>query len=179
MSGLSTSYLWRVGERILPHFSGVVSCDHLVSNLLSHRMFTNISQLFYHFQDSAFPNFSRSRSTIVNALELRYREGGHWLALAYNVHQDRFHFWDPFGLDVELYPLVNKFLLQTGKSVTNYPIRIQSDESISCGFHSLAFLIHHDYGFDSKTFFNFYDKDHLKRNDDISVDFIKAAIIRM
>ena len=57
MSGLSTSYLWRVGERILPHFSGVVSCDHLVSKLLSHRMFTNISQLFIIFRILHFQTF--------------------------------------------------------------------------------------------------------------------------
>ena len=110
---------------------------------------------------------------------MKYREGGHWLALAYNVHQDRFHFWDPLGLDVEFYPIISKFILQTRKPVSIHPIRVQSNDSISCGFHSLAFLIHHDYDFNTKTFFDFYDKRHLKRNDDISVDFIKAAIRRL
>ena len=123
-----------------------------------------------------FPDFSKSRSTIVNSLELKYTVGGHWLALAYDVHQDRFHFLDPLGLDLAMYPIIHNFLFHIGKPVSVYPIRIQSNESISCGFHSLAFLIHLDYKFDTKEYFEFYDQHHLKRNDEISVTFIKAAI---
>ena len=128
------------------------------------------------FQQSAFPDFSRSRSSIVNSLPLKYTFGGHWLALAYDVHQDRFHFWDPLGFDLTMYPIISNFLLQTRKPVSKYPIKIQSNESISCGFHSLAFLIHLDNKFDTTEYFKLFDHQHLKQNDEISVEVIKAAI---
>ena len=99
--------------------------------------------------------------------------------MAYDVDQDQFHFWDPLGLDLAMYPIIFNFLQQTRKTISKYPIRIQSNDSISCGFHSLAFLIHFDYKFDTREYFEFYDQRNLKRNDEISVNFIKATIRRL
>ena len=179
MGGLTTSFLWKLGERILPNFSGVVSCDHLVSKLFLNSLLIVGNVNYSLLQKTAFPDLSRSRSSIVNSLQLKYTFGGHWLSLAYDVHQDRFHFWDPLGFDLTMYPIIADFLLQTRKPVSVYPIKIQSNDSISCGFHSLAFLIHRDFKFDTKEYFEFYDLRHLKRNDEISVDFIKAAIMSL
>ena len=153
-TGLSSSYLRGLCRKLLPTFSDVVSCDNM-----------NI----------AFPDFRITRSAIVNAAQQSVSHG-HWLAIQYNSKLKKFIFWDPLGFDVSMYPIIANFLLKTKKQIENWQLKIQHSLSTHCGFHCLAFLLHLDFGIDTKSFFDLFDRRDLLFNDDVTTHFIIDCI---
>lgn len=156
--GLSTTYLQDLCEKLLPHFSGVVSCDNL---------------------SEAFPHLSQTQCAIVNSMEAEI-SFGHWLAVIFDVHKDKFIFWDPLGFPLSMYPQIETFLKQSGKRINCLRHAIQHMTlSVHCGYFSLAFLLSFEIGIDPNSFFQLFDKNDLLLNDDISVIFIKACIKKL
>ena len=173
-SGLTTRYLTKLCQLVIPKtFSRVVSCDMM-------RL--------------AFPSYKKSRGAIVNTLEARYKTGGHWVAVFYDEPTDKFHFYDPYGVDYKLNKEMVAFFRRSKKKVKCHRQIVQALQSTFCGFHSLAFLIHLEEGVATRRFFRLYtaspqsstrpsgDKnslayeEELATNDDISVELIKARL---
>ena len=152
--GLTTSQLTHLGQQLLPHFSGVSSCDTL---------------------NQIFPDFSVTRSCIINLLEQHFTRGGHWISLFFDAHKQRLYYWDPYG-----FPPANAyivaFLKKAPVKVTHYSQRVQSLWSIYCGFFCMAFLIHKERQLPTPAFFRIFDTQDHHVNDDIVVLFIKACI---
>ena len=142
----------------------------------------------------AFPSYKKSRAAIVNTLEARFKTGGHWVAVFYDEPTDKFHFYDPYGVDYRLNEEMVSFFRRSKKRVKCHRKIVQALESAFCGFHALAFLIHLEEGVPTSRFFRVYnattqppirpsdDKDslayeeELATNDDISVELIKARL---
>lgn len=154
-AGLSSFYLWNLCTKLLPNFSGVVSCDRL------------------HL---AFPNLDSTQLAIVNSLEQHFVHGGHWLAVGYDSETEKFQFWDPLGFNISSYPKIEEFLQSQRKPILDYNKEIQHPLSVHCGYHALAFLLSLQFGLDSKAFFDLYQDEDLLVNDDISIEFIMACI---
>ena len=152
--GLTTTHLTEFGKQLLPHFSGVTSCDTI---------------------DHIFPHFDVTRSCIINLLEKQHKRGGHWVALFYDANKHCLYYWDPYG-----FPPTNayilEFLTRAPAKVTCYDQRVQSLWSVYCGFFVMAFLIHKELNLSTKAFFHIFDEQHHHLNDDIAVLFIKAYI---
>ena len=154
-AGLSSFYLWNLCSKLLPNFSGVVSCDRI------------------HL---AFPNLDHTQLAIVNSLERHFVHGGHWLAVGYDSKKEKFHFWDPLGFNVSSYPMIEEFLRSQRKPILDYNKEIQHGLSVHCGYHALAFLLSLQLELDVKAFFDLYNVENLLVNDDISKEFIMAYI---
>ena len=153
--GLSSYYLWNLCSKLLPNFSGVVSCDRL------------------HL---AFPNLHHTQLAIVNSLEQHFVHGGHWLAIGYDSKTEIFHFWDPLGFNFGTYPVIEEFLRSQRKPILDHNRNVQHALSVHCGYHALAFLLSLQYDLDSRTFFKLYEEENLLENDEISKEFIIACI---
>ena len=161
--GLTTSYLWRLGQVLMPnHFIGVTSCD-LLDQLLGP-----------HIDEG-----QHDCACIINILDKHHHRGGHWLAVFYAVNKHTLFFWDPYGL-----PPYNDHILHFLKhqpcQVRYYDQRVQSLWSEMCGYHVLAFLLHKSLRLPTSTYFDLYSKakNELDINDDISVLFLKSYLKR-
>ena len=164
-TALSTSYLTKLCRHLIPRtFSAVVSCDMI---------------------KDGFPSYSKTRAVIVNTLEARFTHGGHWVALYYDKPTDKFHYYDPYGMDYKTNKKIAAFLRKTKKKIKCHKKQVQSLFSLFCGYHSVAFLTHLDRGVDTNGFFRLYaqppregkvgdDDSNLISNDDTTVAFIKA-----
>lgn len=155
--GLNTSYLVSLGEQLLPHFSGVTSCDMI---------------------KSIFPTYDVNRSCVINTLEKHFKKGGHWIALFFNASKKCLYYWDPYGLKPSNHHIL-KFLNESAKKnikVKYYPQSVQGLFSVFCGYHVLSFLIHKETNMSAKDFFQIYDYQKLHLNDEISAMFIQMYI---
>ena len=159
-SGLSTTYLKDLGDKLFHHFGfDVISCDEL---------------------DSTLPSFGNdSKAIIVNTLRKDQKYCGHWLALVYEASPKKtLHFFCSYGLHFKNYEPIRRFLLKSSSKcrIICYQRTVQSVLSIFCGYFALSFLLHFEIGINTRKFFSIYDTKNLQLNDEISVCFVKEVI---
>ena len=152
MSGLTNGYLNEIGRKILgKHFLGSFPCD--MTPKANNK--TNFSLIF---------NLSKHNE-----------KGTHFVSIFAN--NKVLYYFDPLGntcknKDILKFIEKNK---KTRKLRTRFP-KIQSDDSIFCGFYCIGFLLAMTTNITPKQFFILFDCGNLKNNDDIVIKFIEQNV---
>jgi hypothetical protein len=149
MSGLTNEYVENLGKIICGNkFLGTFPCD-ILPNVKKKKEFSLII------------NLSKHNTT-----------GSHFIAIF--ADKDCFMYFDPLGekcknKDVLKFIKTNK----NNRKVLQKFRKIQSNESIFCGFFCLSFLLSRKLKFPIKIFLNKFDQKNLNQNDNNVINFIQ------
>jgi hypothetical protein len=152
MSGLTNEYVENLGKLICgKSFLGTFPCDIL-------------------------PNVSKKKefALIIN-LSKHNTTGSHFIAIY--ADKNEFCYFDPLGdkcknMDIFKFIKLNKNNRQFKQKFK----KIQSDESIFCGFFCLAFLLSKRLKMKNIKFFKNFDRKNLNLNDEKVIKFIQNNI---
>jgi hypothetical protein len=152
MSGLTNQYVENLGKLICGrNFLGTFPCD-ILPNVAKKQQFSLVINLSKH--DS---------------------KGSHFVAIFCN--KNVLLYFDPLAEKC-----TNKFILKfieqnkKKRKIKKKFRKIQSDDSIFCGYFCLAFLQSNYLQIPNKTFFKHFDKEQLLKNDTFVIDFIQKYI---
>jgi hypothetical protein len=152
MSGLTNEYVENLGKKICgKYFLGTFPCDILP-------------------QVKNKENFS----LIIN-LSKHNTNGSHFISIF--ADKNNLLYFDPLG-EICLNKDIVNFIKENRKNrkLKQKFRKIQSFESIFCGFFCLAFLLSRKINIPFHLFFNHFDNKNLKRNDDHVIIFIQNNI---
>jgi hypothetical protein len=152
MYGLTNEYVENLGKKICgKHFLGTFPCDIL-------------------------PKCRRKEkfSLIIN-LSKHNTNGSHFIAIF--ADNNIFLFFDPLGNTCTNKDILNFIHVnRKNRKLKQKFAKIQSENSIFCGYFCLAFLLNFETKKSFKYFFNIFDRKNLDRNDNIVVEFIQNNI---
>lgn len=148
MPGVTNGYLQDLGNKIIGKtFLGSFPCD----------MQPNPRQ--------------KNKFSVIFNLSKHNEKGTHFVAIF--ADETRLFYFDPLGnacknKDVLQFLSDHKFKRKIRKK---FP-KIQSNESIFCGYYCIGFILAMTKQLPLKQFFNIFDYDNLNNNDTIIIDFI-------
>jgi hypothetical protein len=152
MPGVTNGYLQDIGKKIIGQtFLGSFPCD-MPPNPRKKNIFSVIFNLSKHDE-----------------------EGTHFVAIFADKKQ--LMYFDPLGNECKNKDILNflsKYKLDR-KLRKKFP-RIQSNESIFCGYFCLGFILAMTEEIPMKQFFNIFDYDDLNNNDPIIIEFIQNNV---
>ena len=112
---------------------------------------------------------SKGHALIVNTAP-KGTEGQHWLSLYRDPDDGILEIFDSFGLPLDAYPLVRKWIGNKEKYIRHNIGQLQSNNSDSCGVFCLLFLILRlKKKMTMNSFINIFDNDNLELNDCIAL----------
>jgi RNase P protein component len=152
MSGLTNEYVEQIGKKILGRsFLGTFPCD-IQPNVKNKKEFSIIFNLSKH-----------------------NTKGTHFIAV-YADKENIFYF-DPLGHKCDNNDILNFLEKNRRKRQLRAKFRkIQSCESIFCGFFCLAFLLSRKRKLPMSKFFKNFQKTNLKQNDQNVINFIQKHL---
>jgi hypothetical protein len=152
MVGLTNEYVENLGKLICGnHFVGTFPCDIL-------------------------PDVDKKKKfALVINLSKHNTSGSHFIAIF--ADKNNFLYFDPLGMKCENKDIL-KFIKKNKKrrKMKQKFRKIQSDDSIFCGFFCIAFLISQKLSIPNDLFLKIFDKRNLLRNDKIVINFIREHI---
>ena len=165
-------------RRLSPYYEGCLACDQLVD-----------------YFPACWKGQKSKSSIVVNTKESRDKTkgAGHFLAIVHGVYEGDgrsrgrrgyIFLYDPLALNYDLDSNVNDYLRKvanlTGWTLTASPRSSQHINSLSCGLHTLAFILHHDAAmaalFHPRSFYAKFHYPANFKNDDIARDLILKYI---
>ena len=152
MPGVTNGYLQDIGKEIIGKtFLGSFPCD-------------------------IQPNPRRKKTfSVIFNISKHNEKGTHFVAIF--ADETRLLYFDPLGNACK-----NKYILSfLSKHNLNRKIRkkfpkIQSNESIFCGYYCIGFILAMTKKISIRKFFNMFDYDNLNNNDNIIIDFIHKNV---
>ena len=125
------------------------------------------------FSSDLYPLRRRKKFFLIFNLSKHYQRGSHFIAIA-KVGESVIYF-DPLGKKCSNIGIL-KYLLKLKSKMKYNKTKIQSDESIFCGFFCLAFLIYICNKNSLSSFIKMFSLTNLPDNDKIAVDYILSQI---
>ena len=155
MFGLRNDYLNKISVRVLNNkkcWQGVFSCDKFKRCTL---------------QNNQAYICNLSASSAISG-------GSHYVAIS--IKDDRIYYFDSFG--VECYDVnILENMKKSGKKVYHSNMRIQSKDSLFCGYFCLAFLLLSEmYPNPISSLKSCFNKKNLIKNEFICINIIKKAL---
>ena len=153
MRGLRSDYLENVARNFLKNFHGVMPCDW-------------IGNFDPKVSDSVIINLSPSTDA-----------GSHFVALHYDRKQNHFTYFDSFGMPCSNQYIIKYITSKKQKSITFSAQQIQEFSSLFCGYYALSFLISRQNDQNLSSFLSMFEKNELKKNEEICISYIKEMIL--
>jgi len=162
MAGLTNIYVNNLMENISPspeNFKGVLPCDFFLQKMKMKK-----------------ESMKKGDCFIIN-LSASSHSGSHFVAL-FLTSKNSAEYFDSYGLPSSIDQNLVEAFKMAKLEIQEFKRTIQSNNSKFCGIFCVSYLLARQIDISMEKFASLFDHEHLDRNNQIAVEFIKIFVQR-